>query len=219
MRQRASRLGGSWVRGSGRTGCTQSGTRCCMSGRSMAREYEAIEPALAAARNQSGTRCCMSGTSMAREYEAIEPALAAALAQTVQPAVEQLVSPSSRVTTWWARRSNQMRQRASRLGGSWGRGSGRTGCCMSGMSVAREYGAVDALAAARGRGNRAGSRCCMSGRSMARGYEAVGALAAARVRSNRAGTCCCMSGTSMAREYEAIEPALAAACERQVDGS
>ena len=31
---------------------------------------------------------------MAREYEAIEPALAAALAQTVQPAVEQLVSPS-----------------------------------------------------------------------------------------------------------------------------
>ena len=38
----------------------------------MAREYEAIEPALAAARNQGGTRCCMSGRSMARGYEAIE---------------------------------------------------------------------------------------------------------------------------------------------------
>ena len=50
-----------------------------MSGRSVAREYEAIEPALAAARNQGGTRCCMSGTSVAREYEAIE-ALAAARA-------------------------------------------------------------------------------------------------------------------------------------------
>ena len=45
-------------------------------------EDETIEPALAAARNQGGTRCCMSGRSMAREYEAIEPALAAARNQT-----------------------------------------------------------------------------------------------------------------------------------------
>ena len=79
---------------------------------------------------------------------------------------------------------------------------------MSGTSMAREYEAIEpALAAAR---NQGGTRCCMSGRSMARGYEAI---------ERRWLVSTGQWALSLLHEDEAIEPALAVACERQVDGS